>query len=78
MTTFVEQENIINSKNILLNKDLSIKSKFNKPHSVLNSIIKYEDEQKFDDENIRFNLKKYLKKEVEKDNNFINKDRKNS
>ena len=69
---------IINSKVIELSDQYKIKSYFNKPHSILNNINKYEDEQKFNEENIRFNLKKYLKKEVEKDNEFLNKDRRKS
>ena len=73
-----DSQNIINAKDYKLNDNLTIRSKFRKPYSILNYLSKYEDEQKFNDENIRFNLKKYLKKEVEKDNEFLNKDRRKS
>ena len=69
---------IVNSKAYEINEDYKVVSNFFKPHSLLNNINKYEDEQKFNEENIRFNLKKYLKKEVEKDNEFLNKDRRKS
>ena len=69
---------IINSKKYELDDDLIIKSNFKRPYSILNFMTKFEDDQKFNDENIRFNLKKYLKKEVEKDNEFLNKDRRKS
>ena len=72
-------ENIINEKNYYeLRNDINVKSRFKKPHSILNNIMKYEDDQKFNEENIKFNLNKYLKKEVEKDNDFLNKDRRKS
>ena len=73
-----DKKSIIETKNYDINNNLSVKTKFKKPHSILNFISKYDDEQKFNDENIRFNLKKYLKKELEKDNEFLNKDRRKS
>ena len=75
MDSFIDSKNIINTKTII---EWNIKSKFEKPHSSLNFITKDEEDQKFNDENIRFNLKKYLKKEAEKDNEFLNKDRRKS
>ena len=78
MDSIIDSKNIINTKSVDINIDWNIKSKFEKPHSSLNFITKNEDEQKFNDENIRFNLKKYLKKELEKDNEFLNKDRRKS
>ena len=73
-----ENKSIIETKSYQINHDISVKTKFKKPHSSLNFITKYDDDQKFNDENIRFNLKKYLKKELEKDNEFLNKDRRKS
>ena len=78
MDSIIENKNVVNTKTVGINLDLSVKTKFEKPHSSLNFITKNEDEQKFNDENIRFNLKKYLKKEAEKDNEFLNKDRRKS
>ena len=78
MDSIIEPKNIINTKTVGINVDFSVKTKFEKPHSSLNFITKNEDEQKFNYENIRFNLKKYLKKEAEKDNEFLNKDRRKS
>ena len=69
---------IINKKHLIINDDINLKSKFERPHSTLNYIIKYNEDQKFHQENIRFNLKKYLKKEAEKDGEFLNKDRRKS
>ena len=71
-------DSIINTKQLMLFDNLNVKSKFRRPHSTLNYIIKLEDEQKFKGDNIRFNLQKYLKKEAEKDQEFLNKDRRNS
>ena len=71
-------KSIINTKRFRINEDLVLKSKFERPHSTLNYIIKYEDEQKYNVESIRFDLKKYLKKEAEKDKEFLNKDRRKS
>ena len=76
--SFSDNINILNSKIIELSKGFYLISKFEKPHSLLNSIEKYNDEQKFNDKNIRFNLKKYLKRKVGKDSEFINKDKRNS
>ena len=76
--SFNDSRSIINSKGFELCKEITLKSNFKRPYSILNRIIKYEDDQKFNDENIRFNLKKYLKKEVEKDNEFLNKDKRKS
>jgi hypothetical protein len=81
MDSLIESKNVINTKTLDININntyLNIKSKFDKPPSSLNFITKNEDEQKFNNENIRFNLKKYLKKELEKDNEFLNKDRRKS
>ena len=79
MDSIIESKNIINSKTVLVShQDFDFKTKFEKPHSSLNFITKNEDEQKFNEENIRFNLKKYLKKEAEKDSEFLNKDRRKS
>jgi hypothetical protein len=79
MDSIIESKNIINSKTVFINDlDFDIKTKFEKPHSSLNFITKNEDEQKFNEENIRFNLKRYLKKEAEKDSEFLNKDRRKS
>ena len=72
------RKDILYKKDIKLNGDIFIKSKIKKPSSSFNFIIKNEDEQKFNNENIRFNLKKYLKKEAEKDNEFLNKDKRKS
>ena len=69
---------IINSKQLLIYDDLYIKSNFERPHSTLNYILRNDKEQKFKEENIKFNLKKYLKKEAEKDKEFLNKDRRKS
>ena len=71
-------KSIINTKRFEINEDLDIKSKFERPHSTLNYIIKYEFDQKFNVEGVRFDLKKYLKKEAEKDKEFLNKDRRKS
>ena len=71
-------KSIINTKRFEINEDLDIKSKFERPHSTLNYIIKYEDNQKFNVESVRFDLKKYLKKEAEKDKEFLYKDRRKS
>ena len=73
-----KDKSIINTKKLLIYDDIYIKSNFERPHSTLNYIIKNEKEQKFKEENIRFNLKKYLKKEAEKDKEFLNKDRRKS
>ena len=73
-----KNKSIINTKHLIINDDINLKSKFERPHSTLNYIIKYNADQKFHVENIRFNLKKYLKKEAEKDTEFLNKDRRKS
>ena len=74
----IDNKNIINTKEVKINKDISLKSKFEKPYSLLNFMTKYEDEQKFDEENIKFNLENYLKKEFERNNDFLNKDKRQS
>ena len=71
-------KSIINAKQLLIFDDIYIKSNFERPHSTLNNIIKSDKEQKYKEENIKFNLKKYLKKEAEKDKEFLNKDRRKS
>ena len=73
--SFTDKNSIINSKEIEIYNGIRVKSKFKKPHSILNFLTKYEEE---DDGNNKFNLKKYLKKEMEKDNEFLNKDRRKS
>ena len=78
MDSFNDKKNIVNKKELLIDDDILIRTKFEKPHSSLNFIEKYEDEQKFNEQNIKFNLNKYLKNEAEKDNDFINKDRRKS
>ena len=74
----IENNSVINTKQLIFFDDINVKSKFQRPHSTLNYIIKYEDEQKFNEENVTFNLKKYLKKEAERNQEFLNKDRRKS
>jgi hypothetical protein len=78
MESFSDKKNIVNKKELIIDDDILIKTKFEKPYSTLNFIEKCEDEQKFNEQNIKFNLKKYLKNEAEKDNEFLNKDKRKS
>ena len=71
-------KSVINAKTIELYDDYIVKSDFERPHSILNNIIKYEEDQIFSKSQIRFNLQKFLKTEAEKDNEFLNKDRRKS
>ena len=76
--TCIGNKSVINAKTIELCDDYIVKSDFERPHSILNNIIKYEEDQAFSKSQIRFNLQKFLKTEAEKDNEFLNKDRRKS
>ena len=72
-------DSIINDKDYLMFENFNLRSRFKRPHSTLNYIIKKEESEKFNPENLKFNLDKYLKKEDEKDKESSNnKDRRNS
>ena len=73
-----ESQRIIKTKEFPLYDNFVIKSKIERPHSTLNNILKYENDQKYNNQEIRFDLKKYLKQEAEKDIEFLNKDRRKS
>ena len=59
-------KSIINTKHLVLNDDINLKSRFARPNSILNYIIKYNKDQKYNEENIRFNFKKIFKKMKQK------------